>query len=175
MQAGYKYDGSKLVDSNGKQLSIDLLGNSTGQFSGPQLMASQLGAVGIAVNLRSVPTTAFTADYVQGNFDLAISSLVGATPAPTISYARNFLDVLPPVGANYIRVQDDTLKNLGTAAQSATLDKRCALWKRVLERFNKQNYALPLGVPTSYWFSTGFDYVTNGGAAFEPWSLAKRK
>lgn len=174
--SGYHYEGEKLVDSGGKQLTLELIGNSTGMFTGPELLAEELRALGIDVKLRSMPTTQYTADFLAGTYDMLAHTPVSSLPAPTPSIVRTLTGPLTSDGGtNFLRVTDPKLDQMAVDARAATLDSRCESWKAFQEYYLSQYYSLPMGNPVGYWFSTGWDFAAFGTASFEAWSLAKRR
>ena len=78
-EAGYTKQGDKLVDSSGKQLSLNILtaNGYTDWLQGLQTVQSQLGTLGIDVKLSQPQPAAYTEALSKGDFDLAMNSFGG--------------------------------------------------------------------------------------------------
>ncbi len=78
-KAGYKKQGDQLVDSNGKQLEVNITVPSgyTDWLRGVQTMQGQLTKLGIAVKLTQPQPAAYTQAQNNGDYDLLISSFGG--------------------------------------------------------------------------------------------------
>lgn len=108
-------------------------------------IAKQLGKVGIAVDLQSVPA----ADYYTGriiplDFDLATFSHVGSA-FPVVESEALFHPL--DSGQNFTGLDDDELADLWSDASSALTDKtRYAAVKKVDDRLFRDVPIVPLGV-----------------------------
>ncbi len=111
-KAGYTKSGSKLVDSTGKQLSITITtaNGYTDWLQGLQTVQTQLGAIGIQVNLNQPQPAAYTQALNNGDFDIAMTGFGG-----TGSVFQDFNNLLnssfaTPIGtttsANFERFSD---------------------------------------------------------------------
>jgi peptide/nickel transport system substrate-binding protein len=111
-KAGYTKSGGKLVDSTGKQLSITITtaNGYTDWLQGLQTVQTQLGAIGIQVNLNQPQPAAYYQALNNGDFDIAMTGFGG-----TGSVFQDFNNLLnssfaKPVGtstsANFERFSD---------------------------------------------------------------------
>lgn len=78
-KAGYTTRDGKLVDSSGKQLTLNITVPSgyTDWLRGVQTLQSQLGKLGISVKLTQPQPAAYTQAQNNGDFDLIVSSFGG--------------------------------------------------------------------------------------------------
>ncbi|MCI1964062.1 MAG: ABC transporter substrate-binding protein [Ancrocorticia sp.] len=120
-KAGYTYDGDKLVDSSGQQVSMSLTTPNgwTDWLRGAQEVQKELTAAGIDVKLNQPQPAAYYQAQQNGDFDLLLSSFGG-----TGSIYTDFNNLLSssfyqPIGtatqANFERYKDSDV--------DATLDK----------------------------------------------------
>ena len=175
-EAGYEYEGEKLVDAQGKQLSLLFVGQAGDQFSAPELVSGQLRELGIDAQLRSVPVAEFTTDFLKGSFDMVLYPPTAVSPAPTASVVRTITGpLLEDGGTNFLRVTDPKLDQMASDARTKPLEERCAAWEEFQKYYLSRHYSLPLGSPVGYWFSTGWDFVANGPGYWQTWTLGKRK
>jgi peptide/nickel transport system substrate-binding protein len=82
-QAGYTYTGGRMVDRNGAQLSFSITEEAdfTDSIQRDELIANQLGQIGIKATVTPEGSTLFNDDKQKGNFDAITGGFAyGATP-----------------------------------------------------------------------------------------------
>jgi ABC-type oligopeptide transport system substrate-binding subunit len=72
-KAGYTYKGSQLVDPNGKNVHLMLLGSGPANL-GNEYVYNQLKALGIDVDFSNAPGSGYTLNFLSGHFDMTVSS-----------------------------------------------------------------------------------------------------
>jgi peptide/nickel transport system substrate-binding protein len=92
--AGYKKGADGIyADSAGHRLSFnfEIPSGYTDWVAGAPVIASDLKAVGIEINIKTVSTDVFTSDVQNGNFDITMQGTISG-PSPYNIYASLLLD-----------------------------------------------------------------------------------
>jgi peptide/nickel transport system substrate-binding protein len=86
-KAGFKYSGSHLMDSSGKQVSLTLdnPGPLSDLLAAGQTVATELGTLGISVTQVSNSVAQWQSEQSTGNYDIAVRPSV-AGPGPYYMY-----------------------------------------------------------------------------------------
>src|SRR5262249_33259744 len=86
-KAGFHKDGSKLVDSSGKQVSFSLttVNGFTDWLQGAQVVQQQLGKVGIKVDLKTPQYAQYFSGLQNGDYDTALGGF-GGTGSPFLDF-----------------------------------------------------------------------------------------
>ncbi len=162
-ELGYeKKDGSQYYSKAGEPLTIELLDTATTERQG-ELVAKQLDAAGILVNLRTVDAKTLDSLVLAWQFDLTMNSHGGLGGDPAI-LNKLILDQKSFNSARYD--EDKTLNNL-LENQLEEIDsaKRMELVKSAQELIAQDLPALPLYYADSFWASDNkvSYYYTYGG------------
>lgn len=126
--AGYTYDGDKLMGKDGKQVSV-VLQDPAGwndYITSLQLIADSLGSIGIAAKVETPTVDAWTANLNVGDFDAALHwTDAGSTPYQTYAsmFSPNYYAPLGKTAAwNFGRYNDADAKKQFDAYINATDD-----------------------------------------------------
>jgi peptide/nickel transport system substrate-binding protein len=116
--AGYTLTNGKLVDSSGKQVTVNITtaNGYTDWLRAVQAVQKQLGAVGIAVNIQQPQPAAYTAALQTGDFDLAMGTFGGSGFVYDDFNTLLGSSFAKPIGTattgNYERYSDSTVDSL---------------------------------------------------------------
>jgi peptide/nickel transport system substrate-binding protein len=115
---GYKMDSSGIFAKNGKELSLSIITNGgySDWIASMQVVASQLGKVGIKVKVDPVASTNFTTDVLNGQFQLAYDNETGG-PSPFYEmrqwmYSKNSAAIGKPAASNWERFSSPAVDKL---------------------------------------------------------------
>ncbi|GII98423.1 peptide/nickel transport system substrate-binding protein [Sediminihabitans luteus] len=166
--AGYTYDGDKLIGKDGQQVSVTLQDPSgwNDYITSLQLISDSLQSIGFAVKVETPNADAWTANLNSGNFDAALHWTNGGV-TPYEMYANMFDPAYyAPVGENaswnYGRYQDDDAAAQFVAYTDATDDAGRKAALDALQKIYVEDVpvlgidARPAGAEFSQKFYTGW-------------------
>jgi peptide/nickel transport system substrate-binding protein len=168
-KAGYTADSSGKLSKDGKPLALVVLGSTSNHGQGPAYMSEQYSKLGMAVTTRQVDDSAYTQDYIRGNYDILVHGNTLAVPAPS-NLAVFYQGKPPPRGSNLSNILNPVIDDSYKVGTSASSDKeKCAGWstfqKELLKNFNARGMTF-----TAFnVFSKKIRFV--GAMLIEPWSL----
>jgi peptide/nickel transport system substrate-binding protein len=173
-ELGYeKKDGSQYYLKAGEPLTIELLDTATTERQG-ELVAKQLDAAGILVNLRTVDAKTLDSLVLAWQFDLTMNSHGGLGGDPAI---LNKL-ILDQKSFNSARYDEDKTLNdlLENQLEEMASAKRMELVDSAQELIAQDLPALPLYYTDSFWASNdkvGYYYTYGGVGSGVPITLNK--
>ena len=168
-EAGYTEGAAGQVDARGEALTVDLLASSA-QGSGPAYIRETLTALGVRVLYREQFGSDYSHSFIRGEFDMAIFSGAGSSPAPTNMSRFISGDPFEAGGSNYLRVADPVFDQLARDASAAVGERRAHLWSAFQARYLEQAYGLPTGARVGWFALRGCD-VSPLGDIYEAWSI----
>jgi peptide/nickel transport system substrate-binding protein len=150
--AGYASNSSGVMTKGGSTLRLTLLTSPDLMGSGGEYLAHQLQAAGFEVNLQDLPATQYSANYVGGNFDAAISFSFQYAPAQGFNIAF-YSGATPPKGNNAGNIGGQD-QEYSRAALFATQHTTCDWWYRLQRLILQKHVMLPLAEPINDSFGT---------------------
>ncbi|GAB1823739.1 ABC transporter substrate-binding protein [Herbidospora sp. RD11066] len=146
---------------DGKTLKVRMIG--TGDWGNAnELLASQIKALGVEVDLSVTDGNGWLADLSSGNYDVTIYPIDGSVEAPS-ALLPFYLGTLPPGGSNFIRSENADLSKLADDTAALVGPEADKGWATIQAELLKNYSLLPWMVPVgSYFTAAGVSLDTNG-------------
>jgi peptide/nickel transport system substrate-binding protein len=165
-------DGDGTRSREGTSLALTLLTNndSPRRVAIAELVAAQLGAIGVTIRREALPFDAMSTRLLDQRYDLAVLGWdnLGADPG-TMPFWHSRED-RPGQGFNFVSFQDEAVDAwLDEARRMPGCDPagRAALYRQVQSRVHEQLPYILLGGPQAVWLAS----AAWAGIAPGPWSV----